>query len=130
MPKGGPGQRKGGERECKVCAHSGRAEIEAMILNGAEYAAIINRMKQVAPDEPVLTKPKTFPNEPSGVTLRTIMSRDGCITPLKKPDKAISAISNVALKSTKAIGSAPRRVLHIEYARSLHPAPGLELEVA
>ena len=32
--------------------------------------------------------------------------------------------------STKAVGSAPRRVLHIEYARSLHPAPGLELEVA
>ncbi len=57
MPKGGPGQVKGGERECKVCGHPGRAEIEAMILNGAEYNAIISRMKQVAPDAPILTKP-------------------------------------------------------------------------
>lgn len=57
MTKGGPGQVKGGERECKVCAHPGRAEIEAMILNGAEYAAIITRMRQVAPDAPALTKP-------------------------------------------------------------------------
>ena len=57
MPKGGPGQVKGGERECKACAHPGRAELEAMILNGAEYAAIITRMRQVHPDAPILTKP-------------------------------------------------------------------------
>lgn len=57
MARGGPGQVKGGAKECKVCAHPSRTEIEAMILNGAEYNAIISRMKQVAPDAAVLTKP-------------------------------------------------------------------------
>lgn len=57
MTRGGPGQVKGGEKECKACAHPGRTELEAMILNGAEYNAIITRMRQVHPDAAVLTKP-------------------------------------------------------------------------
>jgi hypothetical protein len=49
MPRGGPGQQKGGERQCKVCAHPGRVEIEAMLLNGASYTSIISRMKAAYP---------------------------------------------------------------------------------
>src|ERR1035437_1912429 len=35
--------------------------------------------------KPVVTKPNTLPNEPGGVTSRTIMSREGMITPEQKP---------------------------------------------
>jgi hypothetical protein len=45
---------KGG-RPCKICGHPARAEIEAMILNGASYAAIINRAKVAFPKEPELS---------------------------------------------------------------------------
>src|ERR1043166_3234507 len=35
--------------------------------------------------KPVVTKPNTLPNDPGGVIARTIMSRDGMITPEKNP---------------------------------------------
>ena len=39
--------------------------------------------------KPVVTKPNTLPNEPGGVTSRTIMSREGMMTPEKKPAAAM-----------------------------------------
>ena len=43
--------------------------------------------------KPVVTKPNTLPNEPGGVIARTIMSREGMMTPEKKPAAVIAAIS-------------------------------------
>lgn len=77
MPKGeGP---KGGGRECKVCKHAGRAEIEAMILNATQYSAIIARMKQLHPEEPVLI-PSNLTNHKKDHLLNqpiTVTTEDG-----------------------------------------------------
>ena len=54
---------------------------------------------------PVVTKPNTRPNAPGGVTARTIMSRDGCSTPLKKPDNPNRPIKAAAPRSKNAIGT-------------------------
>src|ERR671927_102799 len=51
--------------------------------------------------KPVVTKPNTLPNCPSGVTERTIMSREGCIRPLTKPLNDIMAISSATPRSNK-----------------------------
>lgn len=56
MPRGGPGIQKGGERQCKICSHPGRVEIDAMLLNGAPYENIINRMKAAYPAWELLNK--------------------------------------------------------------------------
>ena len=57
MAKGGPGQQKGGERECKVCSHVGRKQIEVQILNGVPYATIIAQAARDFPTAAKLTKP-------------------------------------------------------------------------
>ena len=51
--------------------------------------------------KPVVTKPNTLPNEPGGVTERTIMSRDGIVMPLAKPLSDTIRTSNSAPGSTK-----------------------------
>ena len=53
--------------------------------------------------KPVLTKPNTLPNEPGGVTARTIMSREGWIMPLSNPPSDITPISTAAGMFTQAI---------------------------
>lgn len=57
MPKGGPGQPKAGQGQCKVCTHPGQAEIDAMLLNGATGKAIIARMKAAHPGAVEITEP-------------------------------------------------------------------------
>jgi len=60
MPKGGPGQRKARPGQCKICGepeHPGRVEIDAMLLNGAPYKAIIARMEAAHPGAEDLTEP-------------------------------------------------------------------------
>lgn len=52
MPRGEG--RRSGETQCKVCAHPGKAEIDAMLLNGAKYSAIIARMRAAHPEAPEL----------------------------------------------------------------------------
>ena len=44
--------------------------------------------------KPVETMPKARPAAPGGAALRTIMSRDGAITPPRKPASVIMAISS------------------------------------
>lgn len=56
MPGPMKGSRNVGNRECRVCAHPGKEEINAMILNGTEYQAIISRMVTVHSGEEELTK--------------------------------------------------------------------------
>jgi len=48
---------------------------------------------------PVVTKPNTLPKEPGGVIARTIMSREGMMTPEKSPIRDIIPINATALKS-------------------------------
>lgn len=52
MPRGVG--RRSGEKQCKVCVHKGKAEIDALLLNGAKYSAIIRRMRAAHPEEPEL----------------------------------------------------------------------------
>ncbi len=47
---------RSGAKQCKVCAHPGQQEIDAMLLNGAPYKAIISRMKAAHPGEPELNE--------------------------------------------------------------------------
>ena len=54
MPRGGPGLRKAAGRICKCCASSVRKDIDQMLLNGAEYSAIVARHRQLAPKEDAL----------------------------------------------------------------------------
>src|SRR5205807_6343249 len=42
---------------------------------------------------PVDTKPNTLPNEPGGVTARTIRSRDGIWKPIMKPARPSTSVS-------------------------------------
>ena len=46
--------------------------------------------------KPVETMPKARPAAPAGAALRTSMSRDGAITPPRKPATVIAAISRIA----------------------------------
>lgn len=55
MPRGGPGQQKAGVHQCKTCSHPGHQEIDAMLLNGTPYPAVIRRMQQLFPEAPFLT---------------------------------------------------------------------------
>lgn len=60
MPKGGPGQRRSGQNQCKICGeppHPGLDEINLMLANGAQYKAIIARMKAAHPGAVELTEP-------------------------------------------------------------------------
>src|SRR5674476_1514018 len=74
--------------------------------------------------KPVVTKPNTLPNEPGGVTSRTIMSREGMITPEQKPAADIAATSaseprsicatsamNSAIPAKPAVATSPWRVV-------------------
>src|SRR5262249_42506162 len=53
--------------------------------------------------KPVVTKPNTLPNEPGGVTERTIISRDGMVMPLAKPLSDAIRTSSSAPGSTNAM---------------------------
>jgi hypothetical protein len=57
MTKGGPGQPKGGQKECKVCAHPGRQQIEVQLLNDVPYATIISQSARDFAGSVELTKP-------------------------------------------------------------------------
>ena len=52
---------------------------------------------------PVVTNPNTLPNEPGGARERTIISRDGMMSPEHNPPTAINAINNVAPSGTSPI---------------------------
>ena len=56
--------------------------------------------------KPVVTKPNTLPNEPGGVTARTIMSRDGWIMPFSRPPSDITKIRTAAGMSTQPSSTA------------------------
>jgi hypothetical protein len=60
--------------------------------------------------KPVETKPNTLPNEPGGVTARTIMSRDGWIMPFSRPPSDITKTSSVLGMSTQPIRMAMAEV--------------------
>lgn len=80
MPSGSrKGQRKGGQMECKVCTHPGKAEIDAMIINGVKYPVIIRRMKEVHPGAPELI-PSNLSNHKHNHLLNnpiTVVGEDG-----------------------------------------------------
>src|SRR5215204_1793699 len=57
MSRGGPGQVKGGAKECKVCSHPGRKQIEVQLLNDVPYAAIISQSARDFAGSVELTKP-------------------------------------------------------------------------
>src|SRR5579885_3166589 len=65
---------------------------------------------------PVVTNPNTFPKDPAGVTARTIMSREGWMTPPSRPAIAISAMS-----SADPSGTVP--ITRITVALSAKPTP-------
>src|SRR5205085_10010689 len=46
--------------------------------------------------KPVVTNPNTLPNDPGGARERTIISREGMITPANRPPTAITAINKPA----------------------------------
>src|SRR5258708_1156657 len=53
--------------------------------------------------KPVVTNPNTLPNEPAGVTARTIMSRDGWMMRVNRPPSDMTPISSAAGMFTQAI---------------------------
>src|SRR5471032_1636922 len=55
--------------------------------------------------KPVVTKPNTLPNDPGGVISRTIMSREGMITPKKKPPTVIATTTSQEPRSTLPISN-------------------------
>lgn len=57
MARGGLGQVKSGERECKVCAHPGRTQIDFQLLNEVPYATIISQSARDFVGSVELTKP-------------------------------------------------------------------------
>jgi hypothetical protein len=57
MARGSLGQVKGGAKECKVCAHEGRTQIEFQLLNEVPYATIISQSARDFTGSVALTKP-------------------------------------------------------------------------
>ena len=75
-------ERDGGDREERADRHE---EEDRARMPMIEQLPENQRRHDAADMKPVVTKPNTLPNEPGGVTARTIMSRDGMVRPMAKP---------------------------------------------
>ena len=76
--------------------------------------------------KPVETKPNTFPNEPTGVTARTIMSRDGWMMPFRRPPSDMTKIRMADGMIVNYTHEIPQAMLDLVHA---HHAPAVWINV-
>ncbi len=69
--------KRGGYGQCKICFHPGKAEIDAMLLNGeATYTVIVSKMKAAWPGAPVISAPNISKHKKNHLLTRPIKTTE------------------------------------------------------